>query len=318
MGYKPRIETDNLVSFQTIRTTNSELWFINNHKLEQYILGYLAKYKTYHGMKLYAFALEGSHSHYQAVFPKSNRADFARDFHSRMACAVPEFVPEFGEPRKVWGRRYSCEIFPSAEDTEKGFFYSVLQPVADGLVDRISDYPGYNCFHDAIHGIARKYKVFNKAKYNDAKRYRKQIRVKDFIEEFTLEYERLPGYEHLTQKEYAALMQKKLEEHRQEILKLRQNKGLGFAGKEALLKKIPGTRALNPKTSSRHDFRPLSITSSKKRADTVTKWWFDKLDAHKVASKKFREGDLTVEFPKGMYRPPSFTIKLRACLEYSA
>ena len=316
MGYTPRIETSNLASFQTIRTINSELWFINNPQLEQYILGYLAKYQKYHGVVLYAFAIEGSHSHYPAKFPNSNRCDFTRDLHSRMACAVPNLVSEFGKPRKVWHRRYSSEVFPCNEDIEKGFFYTVLQAVADGLVDRISDYPGYNCFHDAIHGIKRKFKVFNKGKYNDAKRYRKRISVKEFIEEFELEYQRLPGYEHLTQKEYATVMQRKLEEYRLDIIKEREAAGLGFAGKEALLTKTPGTPAKNPKTSTRHSFRPLCMSWSKKRTDITIKWWFDKHDAYKVASKEFRAGNLTVKFPQGMFRPPSFTVKLRACLEH--
>jgi hypothetical protein len=44
------------------------------------------------------------------------------------------------------------------EDIEHYFFYIVLQPVNDGLVDDIREYPGYNCFEDAVTGTTRQYK----------------------------------------------------------------------------------------------------------------------------------------------------------------
>ena len=46
-------------------------------------------------------------------------------------------------------------------DIEEQFFYTVLQPVQDGLVPNINEYPGYNCFEDAIQGKERVFKVIN-------------------------------------------------------------------------------------------------------------------------------------------------------------
>ena len=59
MGYHPRIEVSDIASFSTIRTRNSELWLINNEKLENAILGNLAKFATRHKVKLFGFAMEG-------------------------------------------------------------------------------------------------------------------------------------------------------------------------------------------------------------------------------------------------------------------
>lgn len=88
--------------------------------------------------------------------------------------------------------------------------HHVVQPVNDGLVDDIKDYPGYNCFEDAVTGRSRKYKVVNWKQYNDARRWKPLVSIDDFTELCTLTYTRLPGYEHLSQKAYATLMRKKL------------------------------------------------------------------------------------------------------------
>ena len=72
---------------------------------------------------------------------------------------------------RFWERRYSAEFLPGAADIEEYFFYTVLQPVQDGLVEHLHEYPGYNCFRDAIWGIERTMTVVNWAGYNSAKRY---------------------------------------------------------------------------------------------------------------------------------------------------
>ncbi|NDC37789.1 MAG: hypothetical protein EBZ48_07020, partial [Proteobacteria bacterium] len=155
MGYHARIESTKLGSFQTTRTRRSELWFVNNPELERAILGYAAKYVERYGVKLYAFAIEGNHIQFPAVFPKGNRAHFMRDLNSSVARAVPRYQKKF-PPGPLWARRYSAECLPAAQDIEEQFFYTVLQPVQDGLADSIYKYRGYNCFEDAITGKVRK------------------------------------------------------------------------------------------------------------------------------------------------------------------
>ena len=165
------------------------------------------------------------------------------------------------------------------------------------------DYPFYNCFSDAVNGITREYEVINWAEYNARKRYNPNLDIKEFTEIVTLKYERLPGYEHLSQKEYSNLMHQKLEVRRAKIVKERLEQGRGFLGREALLKVIPGTPAKNPKQSTSKSHRPrvLSICDQR-RADTKA-WYFDKYFAYKAASKLYRAGALNTPFPEGMYPP---------------
>ncbi len=158
-AYHPRIEADGVTNLTTTRTCNSELWFVNNKKLEEDILARLAKCLKRHEVELYAFALEGSHKHELPVFTKGRRAAFFRDFNSDVVCAVKRHCPHYSGCRKLWERRYSNEFVPDDKSVENEFFYIALQPVQDGLVERVGDYPGYNFFNDAISGRERAFKL---------------------------------------------------------------------------------------------------------------------------------------------------------------
>lgn len=301
MGYHPRIESRTMANLLTTRSQNSLLWFVNNGKLEESILGYTAKFADRYGVKLYAISIEGNHIHGPALFPRGHRSDFMRDLNSSVARSVARNVDEFPGGR-LWGRRYSSEFLPGPDDVEEYFFYTVLQPVKDGLVERISDYPEYNCFHDAVWGRKRKFKVVRWGQYNADKRFKK-VSIKDYTDIVYLEYARLPGYEDLSQKEYAELMHKKLEERRIEIVRARYAKGLGFAGREKLLTVRPGTKPKNTKTSDRHSHRPRVLSVCPKRRANCKSWYFTIYFQYKDASSRFRKGELSAEFPPDTYRP---------------
>lgn len=299
-----RVESPNYASLGTARTINSALWFVNNKPLEERMLGYLGKYREKYTVKLYAFVIFGSHYHLLAHFTGYNRAQFYRDLNARSAEAVRTLVEEFpGGP--VFERRYSEQAVPiSQASLEEEFFYCALQAVEEGLCDKISKYPGYNSFHDAICGIKRKVKVVDWSKYHAHKRYNPRVTPKDFTTTYILEYGRLPGYEHLPQKEYKELMLKKLEERRVKLVQAHKANNHRFMTPKELKAVIPGTLAKNPKKSKRNDFRPLITAADKEERTTFLEWYFGVVAQYKKAAAKYLAGDPTVEFPPGTYRPP--------------
>ncbi len=303
MGYHPRIESKDYAGFLTSRSKFSELWFINNKALEEKILAHLAKYARRYKVILYAIAIEGSHIHILADFPECNCSDFKRDFNSIVAKLVPFYCPEY-HGYKFWERRYSKELVPHhLEDIEDKFFYTVLQSVKDGLVERISDYPGYNCFSDAIRGIKREFKLVNWTAYNRANRGKKHINIKDYTDTYSLKFSRIPGYGHLSGKEYVKLLSERLEEKRSRLVRERREEGKGFVGRLNLLKTRPGTRAKNPKLSTRYSFRPRVHSVCPERRKEAKTFYFVMLDTFKKASARYRKGFLDTEFPQGMYQP---------------
>ena len=305
MGYHPRIECSKIATFQTTRTRNSELWFVNNTPLEREILGYAARYSGRYGIKLYAFAIEGNHIQFPALFPKANRAHFMRDLNSSIARAVARHQKNYPGGR-LWARRYSAEYMPGPEDIEEQFFYTVLQPVQDNLVDDIREYKGYNCFEDAISGRVRKFKVVRWKQYNDARRWNKKVSIDDFTEVHELKYERLPGYEDMPQEEYMKLMRKKLKEKTAQALEKRG--GTRSMGWKALSWVKPGSLPRNTKTSTIEDHRPRILSADDERRAAGYEWYFNTYTEHKDASARYRKGELDVVFPEGTYKPPLFTV----------
>lgn len=305
MPYHPRIECEGVASFQTTRARNSELWFVNNRDLEEAILGYAARYASRYEVKLYALAIEGNHMQFPAQFPKANRAQFMRDLNSSVARAVPRYQPRYPGGR-LWARRYSAEYLPGDADIEDRFFYTVLQPVNDGLVDDIKDYPGYNCFEDAITGRERSYKSVRWKEYEDARRWNPEVSLELFIEWNTLKFERLPGYEELSQQEYGTLMRQKLRERTKEALK-RRRCGASL-GAERLRSIVPGSVPKNTKVSGAKDHRPRVLSKSSIRRSAGEAWYFHTYFKFKESSRRYRSGEIDVEFPPGTFKPPLFTI----------
>lgn len=300
-----RIESPQYSSFCTSRTVNSALWFVNNPELEERILGYLAKYQEKYQVKLNAFTIQGSHYHSMNYFSHCNRAAFYRDFNARIAEAVKALVKNFPGGH-LFERRYSEQAVPNPEDIEDRFFYCALQAVSAGLCEYITNYPGYNSFFDAISGRKRKFKIVNWAKYNAMKRYNPNLDIAEFTKVYILQYSRLPGYDHLSQDEYKAIMLEKLEKRRKDIIQdiLFKNPKHKFLTKKELRAVIPGTLAKNPKKSSRYDPRPLVLTLCNETKKVFLNWYFSIFDRYKRAVKKYLSGDSLAEFPPGTYKPP--------------
>ena len=63
-----RIEDPSVSSFITSRTINSKLWFVNNKRFENRVLGYVAKSVEKYSVILHALVFQGNHIHILASF----------------------------------------------------------------------------------------------------------------------------------------------------------------------------------------------------------------------------------------------------------
>lgn len=298
-----RIETPQYGSFGTSRAQHSRLWFVQNRKLEQHILAYLAKYQEKYGLVIYAKVFQGNHYHLTAKFPQANRTPFYRDYNARIAEGVRRFVPEY-PGGTFFERRYSEQALLQDDDIEERFFYCALQAVHAGLCENIGDYPGYNSFDDAVSGRVRKFRFVNWAAFNEAKRNNRNPNVKDFTETHSLKYARLPGYEQLSPKEYKSLMYRKLEQRRQAIVNEWKARGHRFYTKQELRNIKPGTLPRTSKKSTRYSKRPLVLTLCAEAKELFLHWYFSLYEQYKAAAKLYLLGDSNAQFPPGTYKPP--------------
>ena len=303
-----RVEDADVASFCTSRCVNSALWFVNNKRVEVRVLGYMAKYQEKYSVEIYGYVLTGNHGHLVAAFPNHNRGDFMRDLNARTAEGVRFYVTEF-EGGHVFGRRYADQSLLASEDIEDKMLYCALQPVHHGLCQRISEYPGFNSFTDAVSGIVREYPVVDWAGYNKKRKYDPSIKVADYTTYHKLTFSRPEQYKQMDQKEYKELMLGKLEERRIKIIQEKLDQGFQYPSDLSYLKEtIPGTRPHKTKTSKRHDKRPRIFGKDPVKLDAKKTERYNLYFAYKQASKAYLAGNEHVEFPPYTYKPPRFMV----------
>lgn len=296
------IEDPDTTFFITSRTIGSRLWLMNNPILEKLILSFLAKYQSRYGVELYAFILMGNHYHLVARFPQANKAAFVRSFNSIVARLVGTHA-KGADGGRVWARRARCQVLPRPEDIAHWVMYSALNPVSSGLVKKISDYPSYNSFSDAIHSKERNFDLVNWEEFNSRKRFNSKLTAEDCSSTYTLKFSRLPGCEKMSPKTYREHMLTKAEQQRLKLVKARIDSGKGFATKEALLATKVGSKPKSTKKGDRFTKRPLVLTLCAEARSQCLEKYFSILHAFRKASLRFRSGMLRTVFPAGTYRP---------------
>ena len=303
MSQQLSYELPNTAFFITIRTLGSRLWLVNNKKLEEVLLGYLAKYQEMYEIKVYGFIIMGNHLHLLLGFPLGNKAQFMRAFAAIAAKAVIWNVPAHGV-QKVWARRYASQAVLDEEALNERFAYLANNPISSGLCASLGEYNGYNSFSDQAAGINRAYKVVDFKAYHDKQRWSKDVNINDYTHEYRLTYSRLPGQEHLGDEDYGKWLREQVKLAGDFARTKRLEAGKGFGNRMLLKRSRPGQRPKHTKVSGRHSFRPIVFCSCKKRREEFIAWYFDLVRQFKAASERYLSGENDVEFPPGTY-PPS-------------
>ena len=302
MGQDLSIEYPDKVVLITIRTIASRLWFVNNEKLIERVLAYLAKYQEQYGVLIYAFVIVGNHIHLLLRFPNANRAAFLRAFNSIFAKLTARYVPGFIDG-KLWARRARVQVVPNPPDVLYRFGYVVLNPISHHLCKRLSEHNGYSSLHDSLRSTAKKYSIIDWADYQNRKRTNTKLTPNDCKKEYSLTFSRLPAFEKLSHKEYRSKMLRLMEARRQTIIKEAEEKGAKFGTAAALKRTRPGDLPRTTKTSTRHSKRPLVLTLCAETRATFLNSYFKLLEMFRIASRKFRAGHFRVAFPPGTNRP---------------
>ena len=296
------IEHPDYVVLITIRTIGSRLWFVNNRKFEQRVLAFLAKYQQLYGVQIFAIVIMGNHYHLLARFPNCNRAAFLRSFNSMFARLATRHIPGFRDG-SLWARRARVQVVPNSDDVANTFPYVVLNPIASGLCKNLSEFNGYSSLHDGLNKKPQVFRMVDWADYGNRRRYNEKLKPSDCEKTYELFFSRLPSMEELSQKEYVAKVSRLIEEKRIKMIAERRKQGKGFANKELLRKINAGNRPRFTKTSTRDSKRPLVLTLCRETRRRFLNFYFATLAAYQAASRIFRAGILTADFPPGTCRP---------------
>ena len=305
MGNPIKVEDVERVYLITTRTIGSRLWFVHNQKLHERILAFLARYQEMYGVILYAFVLMGNHYHLIARFPRGNKAAFMRDFNSIIARLVATEVPNYPGGR-LWARRYAEQVLPNDFDVSHWYLYVVLNPITTGICYSMADFPGYSSLRDNLSLRSRKFQVFERWKFNEAKRNNAKASPQRFIQEHSLKFSKLPQLEHLEDSAYQRELRRRIDERQQQL----QSQMLAADPRSPMRRiraePVVGSKPITTKMGTRSFGRPLVLSLSSKSREEFLRFYFATRDAYRLASKAFRTGLLNVAFPPGTYRPSTF------------
>ena len=99
------------------------------------------------------------------------------------------------------------------------------------------------------------------------------------------------------------MLENKLEERRQIIVKKRIAESKCFAGPELLKQTIPESEPKSTKTSKRFSYRPRVFSTCRLRRKDWLDFYFNSYYKHREASAKFRKDFFATIIPDGMFPP---------------
>ena len=110
----------------------------------------------------------------------------------------------------------------------------------------------------------------------------------------------LPQHAKLSSAERTGQLAEELKGKLAELWTEREAEGLGYLGRERILRQDPFALPQNISNSP----RPLCYTKSAEARKRFKEWYFGWLAMYREASRRFRQGMFNVVFPSHTLRPP--------------
>ncbi|MFU8803833.1 MAG: transposase [Bradymonadaceae bacterium] len=278
----------------------------NEPEVSALILGILARAVEKHGIKIIGFVFMGNHFHLLLIAPWGNLHAFMQDFEAWLARKMHAYR---GTSGPFFADRYtSIPLLDDAAAFEK-LIYTLANPAAAGLVERLEDYPGLSSLdhhfnHEPIVG-----------RWVDLGRYNKnRKRNPRYDEEKCATYhkfvlEPLPQMVGWTEERRAETIRTKLDHRCTMLDKERGGKPyLGPAGVRAI---TFTSRPEEPKNSP----CPTCMGADKEQVDLFNETLRTVSVAYRKANRRARNPNLKepVRYPPGTI-PPNW----RRCIPYEA
>jgi REP element-mobilizing transposase RayT len=301
MARLPRNTDPNYIRHISIRTEGASLLLVPDAQVNQIVGGVIARYQELFSVVIYAYTITSNHIHLLVLAPLGNLWRFEQAVNRELAKRINRLRNTRGH---FWERRYDEQMVAGEGDALEAFLYTVCNSVSHGLVEHPALWPGLNCYahvldeKDRIYAFTD-YTAFRKA-CTRAKHTGERVSIRDFQTQHTLRITPLPEFKHLSAEERRAALLKLIQQRVARIKKERKAQGLGFLGREKILRQ---RHTAVPRSVKRAP-RPICYTKSREAKKRFMEWFFAWLESYRQASKRFRAGEFLVQFPKHCLRPP--------------
>ncbi len=169
----------------TGRTVQGRFLFKPGPAFNDRLLGILGRAQRRHHLTLITLSVLSNHFHILAV-PESARqlAAFMRDFKSKLAREVNRLT---GWSGPVFERRYEMTVVTDEERAQiERLSYVLAQSVKEGLVERVSEWPGVHSAGALIEGTPLVGHWFDRTREYAARNQREEVTPLQFATEETV------------------------------------------------------------------------------------------------------------------------------------
>jgi len=308
MSRKTRFMLEQIELFElTSRTIQGRYLLRPSPELNEIIEGLLARACRIYGVRVVATAVMSNHFHILIASCTTQQvADFMRYFKSNLAREAGRL---YGWTGPFWDRRY--EIAPVENDPKdqiRRLRYVLEQGCKESLVWTPREWPGFTTLRAALTG-----KPLRGVWLNRTEMFRSQRRGEDrpessFHEHETCSLAPLPCWKHLSAKEHQRRIAEIVRDIEDDTRRRHTEQRSEPLGRARILSQEPQERPNKVKRSP----APWIHAHSKKARAAYRRAYAWYLAAYREASRRFREGELNVEFPPGCFPPRLLAIPPRA------
>ena len=270
------------------RRCTQRQFLLNPGKLTNRIVLYVLGWATQkHRISLHLFNYLANHEHLQLTDPYAAISEFSRDLHMYIAKARNASL---GRWENLWDNSKPSYVrLEDAQAIRENTQYILTNPVKDGLVRRVQDWPGAVSLPRFLDGGRIRVK-------------RPPVFFKDFDlwpDEVVIELPRPAGFEDMTTQEYRRMVTDDTKQVEHRVQAEYDSKGKHFLGPKTILRQSPydrpktkePRRRLSPRVKTKDKWR--RIESLQRITTFEAEYW--------VALLEFRSGNFQVEFPFGTY-----------------
>ena len=282
----------------TCRTLQSRFLLRPNPAVNDLVVGVLGRAQRKYPIRVCSYAFVSNHFHLLLdVDDALQLAQFMRYVNSNLARKVGRLV---GWRDKIWARRYQAIVISSEEAAQvERFRYVLAHGIKEGLVERVTDWPGVHCGQALLTGEAVQGYWYDETQMYAARRRGEELDRMRFATLESLALSPLPCWKHLPEKTRRKLAADLIAEIEAEAAVRRQRTGSQVLGASAVRGQHPFDRPAKSKKSP----APLFHAASKvvRRELYEMYGWF--VAAFREASEKLRAGNRLVSFPAGSFPP---------------
>ena len=234
---------------------------------------------------------------------RENLVRFDQLFNSLASRGINKML---GREGALFSTRNRSEEAIDDKSLEQQLYYAVLNPVKDGLVERVAHWKGFSSYEQLATGKIERFSYIDWTAWHRAGGMRCKKAPESFIKHAEVKLSPIPSWERIPEHRRQAMFRREVRLLEQACREEREREGRTVMGQNKLAKLDHRDRPKNP--PKREGSQPLCHSSSPEGALEYRRSWREFLDQYYYASGMWMSGVTGVEFPYGSFKPPPLRI----------